>query len=666
MLVRMVCKNIDRKNMLLYALGMILATALETFFLTALMAKEQYGLGEKAGSMDWLCTVFFLAAGAVSVFFTLYSTGYYIRTKNKDYSLLMMLGGSRRMVFCFFTAEFLLVYGLSAVAGILAGGVLSALFLSVLGSAGYAVALPWSAVARLVMTVIKMGGCLFAAQYLAILIYFSRRNLSAMQLRGVRRDGQHRIGCILVFGGIGLTVYAMILLLQHKDTLHELISMALCLVGMYLLLSYGGSIILMLLRLFHDFYYRNIIVLNAFYVQFKSNCRLLYMMFVLDFVVLFFTGGCVVSQIQPDVDSAEYPYGFVGVCENRDGGIRAKAYRRLLGDGQIEVHAVEGVFVLQGYPQSCLCISDRDFRQLTAHDTGLEATEAILVNESTVNESGQTGFLYIGKDSFELDETGNFDWRESASAGQVLGEEASVVRSELDSREIAMRLVSEGPGARQAQTGVASTGGQEQQQGSMLRITKVQDEVVFGLEKPDSLRQFAVLPESVITGCEGEGYTILAKKGDVQDAYQQYKTHFQESDTDVFWRCAYLAEANENMLFVKIVSVFAGLFCLLAGFALFALKIQGDVPSLRLKYGLLYQLGMSEKAIAKAMSAEYRIMLAIPVFLSILVSGIYMLAELDGEIRKYVCGYIPFQAGFLVLNGVLMRGVLQGIGRNGA
>lgn len=106
MLVRMVCKNIDRKNMLLYALGMILATALETFFLTALMAKEQYGLGEKAGSMDWLCTVFFLAAGAVSVLFTLYSTGYYIRTKNKDYSLLMMLGGSRRMVFCFLRQSF--------------------------------------------------------------------------------------------------------------------------------------------------------------------------------------------------------------------------------------------------------------------------------------------------------------------------------------------------------------------------------------------------------------------------------------------------------------------------------------------------------------------------------------------------------------------------------
>ena len=94
MLVKMICKNIDRKNMLLYALSMILSIVLDTFFLTALIVNDQYGLGEKAGNMDWLCTIFFLLAGVISVFFTIYSTGYYIRTKNGDYSLLMMLGGS--------------------------------------------------------------------------------------------------------------------------------------------------------------------------------------------------------------------------------------------------------------------------------------------------------------------------------------------------------------------------------------------------------------------------------------------------------------------------------------------------------------------------------------------------------------------------------------------
>lgn len=47
MLVKMICKNIDRKNMLLYALSMILSIVLDTFFLTALIVNDQYGLGEK-------------------------------------------------------------------------------------------------------------------------------------------------------------------------------------------------------------------------------------------------------------------------------------------------------------------------------------------------------------------------------------------------------------------------------------------------------------------------------------------------------------------------------------------------------------------------------------------------------------------------------------------
>ena len=93
--------------MLLYALSMILSIVLDTFFLTALIVNDQYGLGEKAGNMDWLCTIFFLLAGVISVFFTLYSTGYYIRTKHGDYSLLMMLGGSRKTVWKFFSVEFL-------------------------------------------------------------------------------------------------------------------------------------------------------------------------------------------------------------------------------------------------------------------------------------------------------------------------------------------------------------------------------------------------------------------------------------------------------------------------------------------------------------------------------------------------------------------------------
>ena len=67
-LQKMVYKSMDKKNMLLYSFSIILSVALEMVFGTAFMVNDKYGLNEKTGSMNWLCTMFFLAAGVMSIF----------------------------------------------------------------------------------------------------------------------------------------------------------------------------------------------------------------------------------------------------------------------------------------------------------------------------------------------------------------------------------------------------------------------------------------------------------------------------------------------------------------------------------------------------------------------------------------------------------------------
>ena len=138
------------------------------------------------------------------------------------------------------------------------------------------------------------------------------------------------------------------ILLRQNGTLYEMLSIVVCLVGMYMILSYGGSLTLMILKVFKNFYYGNMIVLTGFCFKFKSNCRLLYMMFVLDFVVLFFTGGCVTPRIQEDADSAEYPYGFVGVIQESEQA-EIEKYRELLGGDRTELSAKEVEIKKQGY-----------------------------------------------------------------------------------------------------------------------------------------------------------------------------------------------------------------------------------------------------------------------------------------------------------------------------
>ena len=579
MLTKMVYKSMDKKNMLLYSFSIILSAALEMVFGTAFMVNDKYGLNEKTGSMNWLCTMFFLAAGVMSIFFVLYSTAYYVRTKNKDYSLLLMLGSSRKFIFKFFSVEFLFIYAFSVVLGILAGGLFSALLLFVLGLFQYLIAVSVPDVVQIIKIVMKVNLMLFLLEYPLVLLYFCKRNLSEMRLRETKKEGRHNRTCFLVIGGIVLIIASM-RLLRESGLPYRFISMGICLAGVYMVMSYGGSLVLMLLKLFKNFYYKHMVTLNEFYYQFKSNCRLLFIMLVLSFAVLYFTGGSVISRMLEDVDSPVYPYGFVGVIQ--DGGMKDMVREMVGGDG-IEIPAVKG-YLYNG--TAVFCISDRDYSRLTAQDLRLEDTEAVWINESTMLDMEKPEFICLSEEK-------------------------------------------------------------------VFTVTKGQNEVVFGTEQPDCLWQFAVLPEPAVADYQDEVYSIFAKNGSMQKEFEQYGYCFQENGTDIFWRCAFLKDADENMAYVRIISIFAGVFCILSFFGIFALKLQGDMPFLNQKYRILYHMGMSEKSIYKTMSSEYRKLMEIPVVLSLLLSGVYMAAEMAGSdmaFGYYICKYIPFQIIFVGFN----------------
>lgn len=400
-----------------------------------------------------------------------------------------------------------------------------------------------------------------------------------MRLREMKKEGRHNKTCFLVIGGIVL-ITASMRLLRRSGLPYRFISMGICLAGVYMVMSYGGSLVLMLLKLFKNFYYKHMVTLNEFYYQFKRNCRLLFIMLVLSFAVLYFTGGSVISQMPEDVDSPIYPYGFVGVIQ--DGGMKDMA-REMMGRDEIEIPAVKG-YLYNG--TAVFCISDRDYSRLTAQELRLEDTEAVWINESTMLDIEKPEFICLSEEK-------------------------------------------------------------------VFTVTKGQNEIVFGTEKPDSLWQFAVLPEAALADYQDEAYSIFAKNGSMQKEFEQYGYRFQENGPDIFWRCAFLKDADENMAYVKIISIFAGVFCIFSFFGIFALKLQGDMPLLNQKYRTLYHIGMSEKSIYKAMSSEYRKLMEIPVVLSLLLSGVYMAAEMTGTdtaFEDFICKYIPFQIIFVGFN----------------
>ena len=276
MLFKLIYKNMNLKEAKVYSLSIIFSIVLWVIVLSIYQINKQYRLDEKAGGINTLCLFFFAVAIVMSVLFLLYATRFFVRSKNRDYSILLMLGSSRKIIFRFFSGEFFLICFFSTAIGILVGGIAVAMLLFILLKMGYSSGplLP-SNIIWIVGSIVKTCFALVVLEYVIAFVYFRKWDLTQMQMRGIKREKKHERTWII--GGLGfcLIIYA-INLTKSEDLLSRFISMAVCLCGIYILMSFGGSLLLKLIKAFKGYYFKHFLSLNEFYYKFSSNCRMLF------------------------------------------------------------------------------------------------------------------------------------------------------------------------------------------------------------------------------------------------------------------------------------------------------------------------------------------------------------------------------------------------------
>lgn len=588
MLFKLVYKNMNFKDVMVYSLSIIFSVILWVIVLSVYRINIQNHLGEKAGGINTLCLFFFAVAFVMSLLFLLYATRFFVKSKNKDYSIMLILGGTRKIIFRFFSGEFFLIYFFSMVIGILIGGITVAILLFILLKMGYSSRLLLSLnVGWIISSIVKTCFALAVLEYTIAFIYFRKWDLTQMQLRGIKREKRHERTWII--GGLGfcLIIYA-VNLIKNEDILSRFFSMAICLCGIYILMSYGGGLLLKLIKIFKGYYFRNFLSLNEFYYKFSSNCKMLFIMVVLNFLVLYFTGGLFISDAPEDVDSAEYPYGFVGIVDNSR---TEKVVKEVLGEDLVELPAVTAYKKTEGMAFSnkkYICISDKSYSELTGKKLILDDNEAVIINESTSN-ADMVDAIYLIQD----------------------GEE------------------------------------------SEFTISKIWDEVVFGLEQPLPLFQFVVLPEKSIINGLSETMKIIVKKGKLDKEYEMYNKYITERNVKIFWRTELARNEKETMTFTKIISLFLGIYCQLSCFGILTLKMKTDKPFIFYKCKTFLLLGMTETDIQKNVVKEYRRLLFLPAVLAIVLSFLYMLVEMfysNMLYNKYLIEYILFQIIILLVN----------------
>lgn len=110
MLFKLVYKNMNFKDVMVYSLSIIFSVILWVIVLSVYRINIQNHLGEKAGGINTLCLFFFAVAFVMSLLFLVYATRFFVKSKNKDYSIMLILGGTRKIIFRFFSGEFFLIY----------------------------------------------------------------------------------------------------------------------------------------------------------------------------------------------------------------------------------------------------------------------------------------------------------------------------------------------------------------------------------------------------------------------------------------------------------------------------------------------------------------------------------------------------------------------------
>lgn len=587
MLFKLIYKNMNFNDVIVYSLSIIFSVILWVIVLSVYQINIQNHLGEKAEGINTLCLFFFAVAFVMSLLFLVYATGFFLKSKNKDYSIMFMLGGNRKIIFRFFSVEFFLIYFFSMVIGILIGGMAVAILLFILSKMGYSSRLLLALnVVWIISSIVKTCFALAVLEYSIAFIYFRKCDLTQMQLRGIKRENKHERTWIIGGMGFCLIIYAVSLI--KKEILSRFLSMVVCLCGVYILMSFGGSLLLKLIKVFKGYYFRHFLSLNEFYYKFSSNCKMLFIMVVLNFLVLFFTGGLFISDTPEDADSTEYPYGFVGIVDNSR---TDKVVKEILGEDIVELPAVTAYKESVGMAYSnkeYICISDKSYSELTGKELILDDNEAIIINEATSN-ADMVDAIYLIQD----------------------GEE------------------------------------------SEFTVSRIWDEVVFGLEQPLPLYQFAVLPEKSIINGINETMKIIVKKGELDKEYEMYNKYITERNVKIFWRTEFVRNAKETMTFTKIISLFLGIYCLLSCLGILTLKIKTDKPFIFHKCKTFLFLGMTEADIQKNVVKEYRRLLFLPAVLAIVMSFLYMHVELfysNMPYSKYLMEYILFQIIFLFVN----------------
>lgn len=248
-MLKIIIKNIDKQKCFVYGISIAVFSAI-IFTITSLFAvNEAINLGGDSESVKIVFFFYYSVIVVAGLLFIIYSIRLYVKSRMKDYALLLVLGSSKKNCLLFMEIEFAIIFFVATFFGISLGMTIMKCISMIFMVMDINMNLSWNILFENAIIVVPIVFFFWGVSCLIGLWGIWKKDLSKTISLGNKGEQAYRIMCIFTFAGVLLLIDSIIQL-NNATFGRIMFSLFECLTAFYFFASFGLSFIFHIYRKF--------------------------------------------------------------------------------------------------------------------------------------------------------------------------------------------------------------------------------------------------------------------------------------------------------------------------------------------------------------------------------------------------------------------------------
>jgi putative ABC transport system permease protein len=282
------------KKYFAYFLSSCFSIMLFFMYATLMLNKELQGR-EDTDVLSYIFPVTMVAIALFSIFFINYAHSAFIKGRNKEFGVYISLGIHTKELRRMINTESMIISAASLLVGIGTGTLFSRLFQMVILSLLKIKNIHFSIDPRPFLLTIAVFSVIFATVLARTFLRMRRVDISSLLREARRSEGKEYSKKDPVLGGLGLAIMAFsvvfLIIIANDEALNSnpmvlMIYMLTAFLGVYLVLSNGGNLIIHMIK-GSRFYHKNMLSVTELHHKFNQNRKIIFVLSVLSTMTIF-------------------------------------------------------------------------------------------------------------------------------------------------------------------------------------------------------------------------------------------------------------------------------------------------------------------------------------------------------------------------------------------